>query len=170
MTKNLLTTNQYAPYYGTYLSLVPDDNLLEVLEIAQHQFIKFVQDVPLEKIDYAYAPGKWTLKDMVQHIVDVERVFAYRALRIGRGDTTDLPGFDENEYADAAQANRRSMQGLLSEFAAVRLSTLCLFGSLSSEELMKMGTASGHNISPLALGYIIVGHQIHHMKVFTERY
>jgi len=170
MSKSLLTPQHYAPYYGAYLALAPDDNLLEALEIAQHQLIRFAQEVPMEKIEFVYAENKWTLKDIIQHIIDVERVFAYRALCIARNDQTPLPGFDENAYVVQAQASRRSLQGLLSDFASVRQASLALFASFSTEEFLRMGTASDYAISPLALGYIIIGHQLHHMQVYEQRY
>ena len=135
-----------------------------------HDFIKFVQNIPLEKFDYRYAEGKWTIKDIIQHIIDAERIFGYRALRISRNDKTPLPGFMENDYIENTNANGRSIQDLLTEFSAVRHSNLLLFKNFSEEQLVRLGTASNHTISVRALGFLMIGHQKHHQKVFQERY
>jgi uncharacterized damage-inducible protein DinB len=166
-----LEAGEYAPYCITYLELVdPTWTLVEELEISVHNFRKFVQEIPMDKHDYRYAEGKWTIKDIIQHLIDVERIFAYRALRFSRGDTTELPGFDESAYADTAHANKRHLKDLLTELATVRQSTMQLFGSFDEEELLRRGVASNNMVSVRALGFIIIGHQNHHMKIFQERY
>ena len=144
--------------------------MIEELEICLHEFIRFVQNIPMDKFDYRYAEGKWTIKDIIQHVIDTERIFAYRALRISRNDTTPLPGFEENDYVENTKANERGIQDLLAEFSAVRYATLFLFKSFSEEQLKRMGTASGTAISVRAIGFIIIGHQKHHQNVFQERY
>lgn len=166
-----LNTNEYASYYGTYIGQVSEQyTLTEELEISVHRLIKFVQDIPLNKFDYRYAEGKWTIKDILQHIIDAERIFAYRALRFARNDKTPLASFEENEYVDEANANKRSIQELLTELAIVRQATLSLFKSFSNEELMRKGIASNNPMSVRALGFIIIGHQNHHQRIFQERY
>ena len=166
-----LTPNEYASYYGTYISQVSSEyTLLEELEISVHRLIKFVQNIPLDKFDFRYAEGKWTIKDIIQHLIDAERIFAYRALRFARNDKTALPGFDENEYVDATNANKRSIQDLLTELAVVRQATLSLYKSFSDEELLRIGIASENPMSVRALGFVIIGHQNHHQRVFEERY
>lgn len=170
MKANLLTNQEYAPAYAGYIEKAGDNDLIEELEISVHRLIRFVQDIPMDKFDYRYAEGKWTIKEILQHLIDAERVFSYRALRFARNDQTALPGFDENDYANLANGNRRSIQDLLTETAVVRQSTLSLFKSLSHEELLRIGTASGHPMSVRALGFVIIGHQNHHQKVFQERY
>jgi uncharacterized damage-inducible protein DinB len=145
-------------------------NLIEELEICLHDFIKFVQNIPMDKFDFRYAEGKWTIKEIIQHLIDAEHVFSYRALRISRNDKTPLPGFNENDYVDNTNANARSIQGLLTEFSALRQSTLLLFKSFSEEQLKRMGIASNADVSVRAIGFIIIGHQKHHQKVFQERY
>ena len=120
--------------------------------------------------DRAYAPEKWSVKDIIQHLIDAERIFTYRALRFARNDSTALPGFEENEYAPAAQGNKRSIDDLLSEFRALRGSTLDLFESFDKEMLEKVGKASGVDISVLAIGFAIVGHTRHHVNVIREKY
>jgi uncharacterized damage-inducible protein DinB len=144
--------------------------LVEELEISVHRLIKFVQDIPLDKFDYRYAEGKWTIKDILQHIIDAERIFAYRALRFARNDKTDLPGFEENEYVDEANANNRTIIQLLTELSAVRHATLLLFKTFSDSQLLRMGTANNNAMSVRALGFVIIGHQNHHQRVFQERY
>lgn len=145
-------------------------NMIEELEICLHDFIRFVQNIPMDKFDFRYEEGKWTIKEIIQHIIDTERIFGYRALRISRNDKTPLPGFEENDYAANTDANSRGLQGLLTELALVRESTLALFKSFSEEQLKRMGIVSNNEISVRAIGFILIGHQKHHQKVFQERY
>ena len=170
MNVNQLSTNEYSKSVATYIESLDDITLLDELEISLHDFIKFVQNIPMDKFDYRYAENKWTIKDIIQHIIDAERIFGYRALRISRNDKTPLPGFEENEYAQNTNAIDRSIQELLTELSAVRHSNLLLFKSLSDEQLTKLGIASNHTISVRAIGFLIIGHQKHHQKVFQERY
>lgn len=162
--------NEYSGHFGTYLKQAGDGKLIEELEISLHEFIRFVQNIPMDKFDYRYAEGKWTIKEIIQHVLDTERIFAYRALRFSRNDKTPLPSFEEQDYADNSDANSRSIQELLTEFSAVRHSNLLFYKSLSDEQLKRIGTASGNQISVRALGFVIIGHQKHHQKVFEERY
>ena len=170
MNSNQLPVNEYSEFVATYINALDDVNLIEELEISLHDFIKFVQNIPMEKFDYRYAEGKWTIKDIIQHIIDAERIFGYRALRISRNDKTPLSGFMENDYIENTNANGRSIQDLLTEFSAVRHSNLLLFKNFSEEQLVRLGTASNHTISVRALGFLMIGHQKHHQKVFQERY
>jgi len=170
MKSSDLPSNEYAEFYSPYIAALGDVDMIEEMEISLHDFIRFVRDVPMEKHDYRYAEDKWTIKDIIQHMIDAERIFSYRALRIARGDKTPLPGFEENDYAVTANGNKRTIQELLTEFSAVRHATLLLFKSFAEYELTKMGTASNKEISARAIGFIILGHQKHHQKVFSERY
>lgn len=166
-----LTAIEHAPYQAAYLELVDTTwSLTEELEVSLHNLVHFVREIPMDKFDYRYAEGKWTIKDILQHLIDTERVFAYRALRFARYDKTELPGYDENAFAVATDANRRSIQDLLTEFTLVRHSTIALFKSFTEDNLMSTGTASGFTVSVRALGFVIIGHQYHHIKVFKERY
>jgi len=166
-----LLPNEYAAYYNNYLQLVSDEwTLAEELEVSVHNFIRFVQDIPMDKYNYRYAEGKWTIKDIIQHLIDTERIFSYRALRFARNDKTELPGFDETQYGLVANGSERKLQEMLTELALVRQSTIMLFKSFSNEDLLKTGIASGNSASVRALGFIIIGHQNHHIKVFKERY
>ncbi|MBL0012299.1 MAG: DinB family protein [Flavobacterium sp.] len=171
MKANQLQPEEYPLYFGNYISQVSSEySLIEELEISVHRLIKFVQNIPMDKFDYRYAEGKWTIKDIIQHLIDAERIFAYRALRFSRNDATALATFDEDEYVIEANANRRSIQDLLTELAVVRQASLSLFKSFSEEELLRIGTASSKQMSVRALGFVIIGHQNHHQRVFEERY
>ena len=170
MNSNQLPLNEYAGHFSTYIQAAANVELIEELEICLHDFIKFVQNIPMDKFDFRYAEGKWTIKDIIQHLIDAERIFTYRALRISRNDKTPLPGFEENDYVENTNANGRSIQDLLTEFSAVRQSTLLLYKSFSDEQLKRMGIASHTEISVRALGFVTIGHQKHHQKVFQERY
>ena|SRR5690554_401682 len=163
--------SEYPEYYQGYLKNInPHSDLFEELEASHHYFIKFVQDIPMEKHDYRYDTGKWTIKEIIQHLIDSERIFAYRALRFSRNDKTELPGFDENNYVDYSNGNQRHLKDLLMEFSLVRHTTLALFKSFSEVAMNRNGIASGHKVSVRALGFIIIAHQEHHKKVFQERY
>lgn len=170
MNSNQLQSNEYASFYAPYLETLEDVILLEELEISVHRLRNFVQNIPMDKYDYRYAEGKWTIKDILQHLIDSERVFAYRAMRFARKDLTPLPGFEENDYADTAEASNRSIRDLLTELAIVREATLCLFKTFSDQTLLLRGTASDREMSVRALGFIIIGHQNHHQRIFEERY
>jgi uncharacterized damage-inducible protein DinB len=171
MKSTEVQSHEYASYYMNYIALVSDEyTLIEELEIALHRLIKFVQNLPMDKFDYSYAEGKWTIKDIIQHIIDAERVFAYRALCFARNDKTALPSFDEDNYALQTNANKRSIMDLLTELSAVRHSTIYLFKTFSNEQLNRLGIASNSSMSVRALGFIIIGHQNHHQRVFEERY
>ncbi|MES2543286.1 MAG: DinB family protein [Bacteroidota bacterium] len=170
MKSNQLPVNEYASYFSAYIQTLEDVELIEELEICIHDFIRFVQNIPMDKFDYRYAEGKWTIKDIIQHMIDAERIFTYRAVCISRNDKTPLPGFEEDDYVLNTDANSRGIQGLLEELAAVRQSTIFLFKSFSPEQLERIGTASGKEVSVRAIGFILIGHQKHHQKIFQERY
>jgi uncharacterized damage-inducible protein DinB len=171
MTLSQLNSNEYASYYETYIRQVSDEyTLIEELEISQHRLIKFVQNIPMDKFDYRYEEGKWTIKDILQHLIDSERIFAYRALRFSRNDITPLASFDENAYVEQANGNGRSIMDLLTELAVVRQSSLSLFKTFTQEQLSRKGVASDCSMSVRALGFVIIGHQNHHQMVFEERY
>lgn len=170
MNSKQLPVNEYSEFNATYIKVLDDVNLFDEFEISLHDFIRFVREIPMDKFDYRYAEDKWTIKDIIQHIIDAERIFGYRALRISRNDQTPLPGFEENDYVENTNANGRSIQELLTEFSAVRHSHLLLFKSFSAEQLTRLGISSNHSISVRALGFLIIGHQKHHQRVFQERY
>ncbi len=129
-----------------------------------------MDSIPVEKADYAYAEGKWTLKELLQHCIDTERIMVYRALCIARGEKQSLPGFDENSYAAASNANIRTWEGLVEEMQLVRKSTILMFDSFNEEQLQQRGSANNHPITCNALGFIIAGHFLHHERIVKERY
>ncbi len=168
MSKPSPTT--YPPYFQKYIDLVPDEELL-VGFANQAVIIKnLLGSITEEKSVFAYAPGKWTLKDLLQHMIDTERIFCYRALCFARKEAFHLPGFDENEYAANASANNRTWQSLKEEFIAVRNATELLFKSFSEEELLRSGIANNILTSAVSMGFITLGHVYHHKKIIEERY
>lgn len=173
MHVNELTTAEYSSHYTNYIQLVSSEyNLVEELEISLHRFIKFVQNIPLDKFDYRYSDGKWTIKEIIQHLMDAERIFAYRALRFARNDKTELPGYDENAFAFHInpRANTRKLPEMLSEFTLIRQSSIALFQTFTPDELKRGGIASQATSSVRAIGFIIIGHQNHHQHIFEARY
>jgi hypothetical protein len=166
-----LATNEYSSFNATYIQAIHQSvDLFEGFETGFEEMILLLSNLQPEKLEYRYAAGKWTIKDIIQHIIDAERIFGYRALRISRNDTTALPGFEENDYVINANANIRSIKELLSELKIVRSSTILLFKSFSKEQLNRMGVASNHSISVRAIGFVIIGHLQHHVNIINERY
>ncbi len=165
-----LTSKEYAPFYATYISKVGDGELHELLESGKQASTKLFESIAEEKHEYRYASNKWTIKEVLQHIIDTERIFAYRALRFGRGDKSAIAGFDQNDYNTSALANRRSLSDLLAEYKAVRESTQALFQSMNEDMLLSEGLASGFNVSARALGFMISGHEKHHLGILEEKY
>jgi len=156
--------------YHNYINHVKENDLMVAFKKETPAFIRFFEGIPKEKQDYRYSVGKWTIKEILQHIIDGERVFDYRALCFARKDPAPLPGFDENIFAENAKADTRNWNDLLEEFKAVRKGSELLFASFDEEQLNTSGIASNHSNYVLAFGYIIVGHSIHHQKVIKERY
>jgi DinB superfamily len=164
------TTVEYPEYYHRYAKIVPDGNLMNAFQTCHQNTQLALRGIKNEIADFAYEDGKWTIKQIIQHLIDSERVFAYRALRIGRGDTTALAGFDENKYADAINVHHLSLDELLGEFHMLRLTTMQLFSRFSEEQSLQMGLANDGEISVRALAFIIIGHEIHHLNIIKERY
>lgn len=163
--------DEHAPYYAKYVELVPDEDITIAAQLADqhHETVDALRRAKA-KGDFAYGPDKWTVKEVVGHLCDAERIFAYRALRFARGDTTELPGFDENEYVAKANFRSRSMDDLLEELWSVRAATLSLAKYLPDSAMAKRGSANGNAVSVRALFYIIAGHERHHLGVLRERY
>ena len=167
--KDLLYTD-YPAYFGTYINHVQNDDCILAMEENLNDFVTFIENISVEKHNYKYQENKWTIKDIVRHIIDAERIFAYRALRFARFDRTPIPGFEENDYAANVSTTAIDMTDLLQEFILVRKSTIKLFESFTEEMLASKGIASGKEISVLAIGFIVSGHAIHHQNVIRERY
>lgn len=159
-----------ADFYTNYINNAPDNDVLKGIKKNTKSFRKFLKDIPSKKRNYAYADGKWTIQELLQHIIDGERVFAYRALTIARRDKTPLPPFDENIWAASANELKRYWKDTVEEFKAVRKSTELLFASFREEDLLVTGTANSNPINTLALGYIISGHVQHHINIIKDRY
>lgn len=162
--------NEYAAYYGPYVNAVPDGDITRTLAQQGDALLLQLKELSDERAAAAYAPGKWTVKEVICHITDAERIFAYRILRIARGDVTPLASFDENAYAATCGANDRALDTLLGEFAAVRGATLALLRWLPEAAWARRGIASGKDVSVRGLAWITAGHAMHHACVLTERY
>ena len=162
--------SEYASFYAGYIAAVPEGELLGLLERQLQETTGVLAAVPEARGDFAYAPGKWTLKEVLGHVVDAERVFSYRALRFARGDATPLAPFDENAWTPNSGARARTLTDLIAELRAVRGATLALLRSLPPGADLRRGTASGREISVRALAWIIAGHERHHFKLIRERY
>jgi len=160
----------FGDFYQTYVSLTLGDYPSELINNHSSQIAEFIQQLPDEMGNHAYSPGKWSIKQMIQHMLDTERIFVYRLLWIARGDVRPLPGFDENAFADAAPANHRNLNDLKEEFLLLRRSTDLFIRSLTSEELQRKGEASGCPVTVNALCYIVFGHNLHHIEVLKEKY
>ena len=163
-------TGTYPSYFSNYINLVHANSVAEAIDLHSVRVVDFFKNIPNDKIDYAYAEGKWTIKEMLQHIIDTERIFAYRALVIARSDKTPLPGFDENNYALASNSSRRNWQGLFNEFKMVRQSSDCLLQSFTEEQLQQSGFTNGHPNTTLAISFMIFGHILHHINIINQRY
>lgn len=168
--RNRPEINEYAKWYADYINQTSGNDFLEALQSADEELNNLLGNLSDERAEKAYAQGKWTIKDLLQHLIDSEWIFAYRALRFARMDTTDLPGFDHDAYVEPARANQRKMTDLLADQRNLRQATTTLFSSFSEEALLRTGTANGNNVSVRALGWIIAGHQLHHLKIIKERY
>jgi len=163
-------SNEYAPYYGKYIALVPEGDIAATLASQLESMLSLLRPLSEEQGNYSYAPGKWSIKQLLGHVMDSERVFACRALRIGRNDQTPLPGFEQDDYVANANFNARTLESLLQEFAAVRQASVQLFKHFTEEEWLRRGTANDNKVSCRALAYIIAGHSIHHTNMIESRY
>ena len=162
---------EYAPYTIMYIGLLPDDgDVLKHLKDNLQATKDFILSLTVEQLKSRYAEGKWTVKEILAHIVDDERIYAYRALRFARNDKTELPGFEQDDYAIHSGANERDIKDILKEFATVRRATISLFEGFDSEALLRAGVADGKVMSVRAAAYHIAGHELHHINIIKERY
>ncbi|SKC10193.1 DinB superfamily protein [Soonwooa buanensis] len=160
----------FEKYIQRYLDLVPDEEWIDALDIAGGRTFGIFSDLTEEQGLFAYDNGKWTLKELLQHLIDTEKVFAYRAMTFARQDQTELPGFDEELWAKNSHANDRSLENLIDEFSFVRKGSILFFDDLSGEVLQLKGAANGNALSVETIGKLIVGHNIHHLNIIEERY
>lgn len=161
---------EYAPYALNYIKLVPDERVLYHLQQNNNALNELIAAQPEEVLTTGYAPGKWTLKELIVHVTDTERIFAYRALCVARGEQAMLPGFDENAYAAASYAQNRSIENIMVEYNSVRQASIALLAGISDEAFLSMGSANNVPVSVRALAYQIAGHEMHHMNIIKERY
>lgn len=160
----------FAPNYSDYINKTEGETIAQLIANYSELLNDFVNGLPEAKANFAYAAGKWTVKDVLQHLLDAERIFTYRALRFARKDTTMLPGFDEDMYAANANATQRSLQSLKEEFVAVRKATDLFFLSLQEDQLAQKGTANNYSTTVQALAFVVFGHLLHHKQILEERY
>jgi hypothetical protein len=162
--------SEYAPYYGRYISLVPGQDIVAALEDQPQETLALLSGLSEEQGDYRYAPAKWSIKEMLGHVNDTERVFAYRALRFARNDQTPLASFEQDDYVRSGNAGNCRLADLIEEFVCVRRATVWLFRQLSAEAWMRRGVASDNPVSVRAAAYIIAGHELHHRRILEQKY
>jgi len=162
--------SEFEPYYQKYVALVPDGDLVSVLATQIDATLTLLAGLDETQANHRYAPDKWTVKQVIEHMIDVERVMAYRAFRFSRADATDLPGFEENDYARAGRAAHLRLADLATAFAHMRTTTIDLFAAMDETMGARGGTANGASVTARALGYIIAGHERHHVGILKERY
>lgn len=167
---NNIDLSRVPPFYHNYIKHVDEGNLKNAFQQYQVELLALLIDVAHEQWSYRYADGKWSIKEMVQHIIDADRIFCYRALRFARKDKTELPGFDENSFAAASGADRRTKEDLLDELTTVQKSAALLFSSFNEDQLNQTGTANGDEVYVEAIGFIIIGHTLHHKNILQQRY
>ena len=164
---------EYAPFYQNYVTKAIEaaqGNVLQLLTQLKDSTYQFFTGIPAEKAEYAYAEGKWTIKQLLGHLIDAERVFAYRVLCFSRKEAKELPGFDENDFVNNANFNSRTINDLAEEFKSVRQSNLYMLSALTEEQANLTGVANGSPVSVRALAYIMAGHELHHLQIIKERY
>ncbi|MCB0655699.1 MAG: DinB family protein [Saprospiraceae bacterium] len=161
---------EYHSYFQRYIDLVPEDQIIGALIHGKHEIQELFHEIPDDRWDYRYAPEKWTLKESLIHLLDTERIMAYRALRIGRHDATPLPGFEQDDYIPYVHALKRTPLSIREEWEAVRDASIHIFMYFDPEDLVFIGNASNHAMSTRALGYILAGHARHHVKVIRTKY
>lgn len=170
MKNSELKKEDYNPYYEPYIAALGDVQLLDMLKRQLVNFPQFIESIPEEKFHYSYQEGKWTIAQVLLHILDTERVFQYRALRFSRKDKTPLPGFDQDKYVMESNAENWTKQEMIENYSLIRKSTIALFEKLPEEALKRVGIASDSPMSVAALGFICCGHQKHHRNIIRERY
>ena len=162
--------DEHIAYYSTYIDRVPDGNIVDTLSRQTSETLAFLRAIPETKADYRYAPGKWSIKEIIGHLADGERVFQYRAFRFSRADDTPVPGFDENLYVENAPFSRLRTRDLIDDLEHLRRSTIHMFASMDEEAFARRGVANGDEVSVRAIAYIMAGHETHHLQVMRERY
>ena len=165
-----LEQNEYAPYYQPYVELVPEGDIITILSNQMTEMVVFLKDMTNLQAEYRYGEGKWSIKEVIGHVIDTERIMGYRLLSIARGERGNLPGFNEDEYVRQAAFTEQSIEDLLQHFSIVRQSTIVLLKSLSIENWLRRGMANEYEITVRALAVILAGHELHHRRIIKERY
>lgn len=165
-----LNEQDYPEYYQKYINLLPNEDLISLLETQKEEKIKFIQSLKGEDLTFKYADDKWTVAEVIQHELDTERIFQYRALCIARNDKTSFPGYDQDAYVPFSGANKRKISDFVQEYEFVRDSGIALFKSFDQAMLKRIGTSNGFDLSTAAAGFIIAGHEKHHLKLFKTNY
>ena len=161
---------EYPPFYARYVALVPESDVVDALTASARELIATLEAIPEARGGFRYGPDKWTIREVVGHMIDAERIFGYRALRLARADATPLPGFEENDYARTARSDARTLADLVDELRIVREGTVRLFASFPDEAWPRRGVVNGREVSVRALAFITAGHARHHLAVLRERY
>jgi hypothetical protein len=167
---NTIKDHDFAEYFNNYIRLVTEEDVHKALKNSYKEVKKVIKNLNEEQGNFAYAEKKWTVKELLVHIIDTERIFCERALRFARQDKTDLPGFDHDLYVLNSGANQRTLNDILKEYKTIRKSTLSLFKTFNEEMLTQGGTANGNKLTVHAIGYIISGHELHHLNILKEKY
>ena len=162
--------SEYAGYFGRYIALVPDGAIVEILKHQRDDHAAFYGGISEDKAAHRYAPDKWSIKQVLGHLIDAERVFSFRGLAASRSERKPLPGFEQDDYVVAGAFDDRSWRGLVDEFASVRASTIALYSGMSDEMLTRLGNANNADVSARACGFMIAGHELYHVKLLKERY
>jgi hypothetical protein len=162
--------SEYAPFYHGYVTSVPDGDVVALLGSSGRELLAALGAIPETRGGHRYGPDKWTIREVIGHLIDAERIFTYRALRVARGDRTPLASFDENEFVKTAGSDTRTLASLTRELGAVREASVQLFESLPDDAWGRSGVASGKEVSLRALAYITTGHAMHHLRILRERY
>jgi hypothetical protein len=161
---------EYSPYYDRYLAALPEGDVFALLERGVEKVVILLEELTEQQAEYRYAPEKWTIKEVLVHVIDVERVLCYRALRFSRNDSTPLPGFEQDDYVSASNAGERTIRDLLAEFRAVRTATVTLFTGMNAEMLARRGVANEAEMTVRAVPWVLAGHERHHLGILKKRY
>ena len=162
--------SEYEPYYGRYIDIVPEGNVVDLLAAQRDKILRLGRTLTEDQGNYRYAPGKWSLKEVLGHVMDAERVFVFRALAFSRNDPQEIPGMEQDDYARAANYGDRPLREILEEYNALRDSTVHFFRSLSDDMLTRTGIASGFRFSVRSILFIVAGHELHHFRIIREKY
>ena len=162
--------NEYAPYFQNYINSAPEENIVKSLEDQLSESVSYYDSLNESEFDFRYAPGKWSIKEVIIHILDTERIFNYRALRFARKDTTPLPGFEQDDYINSTDWINYSIKSIIEEYELVRKHTIVLFNNMTKEMLIQSGISSGMKLSVRAIPFIIAGHERHHLNVIKSKY